>query len=164
VGISETKPRYTIRNLSDGKEYVVDVSHLRPFYYDPNFVTPLNIAAKDASESVVEKIVTHDFSDPLDKKWLVRWAGDSQPDETWERYDNLKNVEVFQHYCARFHMDPFPPKQAPRFSASMPNMLRFAGGPFTVPVPPMDAVTTLPNDATTVVTPQTRRGRPRKHH
>jgi hypothetical protein len=87
--LSETKPRYTIRNLSDGKEYVVDVSHLRPFYYDPNFVTPLNIAAKDSEESVVEKIVTHDFSNVMNKKWLVHWAGDSQPDETWETNETL---------------------------------------------------------------------------
>jgi len=29
------------------KEYVVDVTHIRPFYYDPAYVTPLNIVVKD---------------------------------------------------------------------------------------------------------------------
>ena len=29
------KPRYTIRNLVTDKKYVVDVTHIRPFYYDP---------------------------------------------------------------------------------------------------------------------------------
>ena len=37
-----TKPRYTIRNLVTGKDYMVDVTHIRPFYFDPNYVTPLN--------------------------------------------------------------------------------------------------------------------------
>jgi len=50
-----TKPKYTIRNLVTGKEYMADVTHLRPFCFDPNNVTPLNIAVTDADEHVVEK-------------------------------------------------------------------------------------------------------------
>ena len=42
---------------------MVDVTHKRPFYFDPNYVTPLNIAAKDTDEYDVEKILSHDFSD-----------------------------------------------------------------------------------------------------
>ena len=62
------KPRYTIRNLVTDKEYVVDVTHIRPFYYDPTYVTPLNIAVKDTDETVVDMIVKHDFSDPKDHR------------------------------------------------------------------------------------------------
>jgi len=36
------KPRYTIRNLVTDKEYIVDVTHIRPFFYDPAYVTLLN--------------------------------------------------------------------------------------------------------------------------
>ena len=82
------KPRYTIRNLVTDKEYVVDVTDIRPFYYDPTYVTPLNIAVKDTDETVVDMIVKHDFSDPKDKKWLVRWVTDPSS-ETWETYENL---------------------------------------------------------------------------
>ena len=67
------KPRYTICTLVTDKEYVVDVTHIRPFYCDPAFVTPLNIAVKDTDETVVDMIVKQDFSDPKDKKWSVRW-------------------------------------------------------------------------------------------
>jgi hypothetical protein len=67
------KSRYSIRNLVTNKEYVVDVTHIRPFYFHPTYVTPLNIAVKDTDETVVDAIVQHDFSDPQDKKWLVRW-------------------------------------------------------------------------------------------
>jgi hypothetical protein len=155
ISETNTKPQYTIRNLTNDKEYVVDVTHLRPFYFDPDYVTPLNIAAKDTAEEVVEKIVNHDFSDYNDKRWLVRWAGNGQPEETWERYDNLKDVEAFQQYCAAHHLDPFPPKRVPKFSASAPNMLRTTAGSYMVPQPP-DLPTSHNDEGTR------RRGRPKK--
>ena len=31
----------------------MDVTHIRPFYYDPAYVTPLTIAVKDTDETVV---------------------------------------------------------------------------------------------------------------
>ena len=58
------------------------MSHIRPFCYDPAYVTPPNIAVKDADKTVVDMIVKHDFSDPKDKKWLVRWITES-PSGTW---------------------------------------------------------------------------------
>ena len=89
----------------------------------PHYVTPLIVAVKDTDETVVESILQHDFSDPNDKKWLVRWLRDL-PSESWERYDNLKNVEAFHQYCATNRLDPFLPKADPAFSASVPNMYR----------------------------------------
>ena len=77
------KLRYTICKLVTDKECVVDVTYIRPFYYDPAYVTPLNIAVKDTDETVVDMIVKHDFSDPKDKKRLVRWITEP-PSETWE--------------------------------------------------------------------------------
>ena len=59
------KIRYTIQNLVTTKKYLVDVTHLKPFYFDPNFVTPLNIAIRN--ESIVLRILEHDFSDTIDK-------------------------------------------------------------------------------------------------
>ena len=62
------------------KEYVVDVTHARPFYFDPNYVTPLNVEVKDTAK----QWLMHDFSDPINKKSLVRWLRDP-PSESWER-------------------------------------------------------------------------------
>lgn len=39
---------------------MVDVTYMRPFYFDPAYVTPLNI--------MEEIIVQHDFSNPYGKK------------------------------------------------------------------------------------------------
>ena len=91
-----------------GKEYVVDVTHLRSLNFDPAYVTPLNIAVKDTYEFVVERIVSHDFTNVNDKKWLVRWDGTDTPEETWENYDTLTNVH--QH-CAALQIDLFSPKK-----------------------------------------------------
>jgi hypothetical protein len=119
------------------------------------------MAVKDTDETVVDAILQHDFSDPTDKKWLVRWLRDP-PSESWERYDNLKNVEAFHQYCATNRLDPFLPKADPTFSASVPNMYRrSAFGQFAPPVVP--SVPT--NDDTVhneIIPTQRKRGRPKK--
>ena len=51
------------------------------------YVTPLNVTVKDTDETVVDAILqrlVNDFSDPQDKKWLVRRVCDS-PSDSWER-------------------------------------------------------------------------------
>ena len=86
---------------------------------------------KDTDKTVVYTILQHDFSDPMDKKWLVHWLRDP-PSESW---DNLKNVEAFNHHCATNRLDPFLLKQDPKFSVSVPNMYRrSAFGQFDLPV------------------------------
>ena len=119
------------------KQYV-DVTHIRPFYLDPTYVTPLNVAVKNTDETEVDAILQHDFSDPTDKKWLVRWLRDP-PSESWERYDydNLKNAEAFHQYIATNRLDTFLPEADPTFSTSVPNMYRrLAFGRFSPSVEP----------------------------
>ena len=54
------------------KEYYADVTHLKPFYYDPLYITPRNIATKDTAENVVLAVSADDFSDPMNKLSLVQ--------------------------------------------------------------------------------------------
>ena len=75
--------------------------------FDPSTTTPLNIAVKDTDETMVDMIVTHDFSDPKDKKWLMRWITEP-PCETWETPTNVReptNVDAFHHHCATNKLD-----------------------------------------------------------
>ena len=154
------KTYYTIRNLVTDKAYVVDVTHMRPFYFNPNYVTPLHVAVKDTDETVVDAILQHDFSDPTDKKWLVPWLRDP-PSESWESYDKVKNVEAFHQYCATNRLDPFLPKQDPYFSAYVPpNMYRWS---VFGKLPVASSIST--NDESSrneTITTQHKRGRPRK--
>ena len=48
--------------------------HLKPFYYDPDEVIPLNIANKDTHEQIVDEIIEHCI-DEITKvsKWKVEW-------------------------------------------------------------------------------------------
>jgi hypothetical protein len=130
----DNKAWYMIQNLITTKEYTVDVNHLRPFIFDPRFVTPINIAAKDTDETVVKKILSHDFSDPDNKRWRVLWAlEDGKEEETWETREVLKDVEAFHHYCATHRLNAFLPRQHPQFSASAPQGKRFTPAKAVLP-------------------------------
>jgi hypothetical protein len=137
----EGKTWYTIQNLVTTKESHVDVKHIRPFFFDPKYVTPLNIAAKDSDEHVVKKILAHDFSDPTNKKWRVLWVLDEDnEEETWEPLEVLKHVEAFNHYCATHRLNVFQPTKQPEFSASTPHGKRLTQGKVTLPILPPDQV------------------------
>ena len=41
--------------------------HISPIYFDPNYVTPLNVAMKDTDDTVVDVRLQHDFLIPTDK-------------------------------------------------------------------------------------------------
>jgi hypothetical protein len=132
------------------------VKHLRTFYFDPNFVTPINVAARDTDENVVRKILDHDFSDPNNKRWRVLWSlEDGKEEETWETHEVLKNVEAFHHYCATHKLNAFLPKQHPQFSASTPHGKRFTPAKAILPSLPPEA--RPPPSAT-----PKKRGRPKK--
>ena len=133
-----------------GKEYMVDVTHIGPFYFDPNYVIPLNIVAKDTNEYFVETILVHDFSDY--NRWLVKWASTEASNETWETYETLKAL------CFITTRLLFP--QRHRLVFQLPSMLWKASGVFTLPVPP-----NVPTDVTTITTPtiSRKRGRPKIH-
>ena len=90
---------------------LADATHLRQFFYDPRFTTPLNVPALDTKEYVVKSILRHDFADPENKRWLVYWALDGDEDETWEPFEVLNDVELFQTYCATHGMSTLFPKK-----------------------------------------------------
>lgn len=58
------------------KEYVVDITHILPFYFDTDNVTPLNIAVKDTVDTLVEMIENTTSLTPRTNNLLVRWLTD----------------------------------------------------------------------------------------
>ena len=106
---------YTLQNLTNGKEYSADVTHLRPFY-NPKYVTLINVAARDTNEYVVKRILKHDFTDPNKKLWLVQWQLDGDKVETWEPFEVLKDVQAFHHYCTANGLSTLFPTQHPAFA------------------------------------------------
>jgi len=106
----QDKVSYTIRNLPTDKDSLADVTHLRPFFYDPKFTTPLNVAARDTKEYVVKSFLRHYSFDPDNKRWLVQWAINGNENDISEPFEVLKDVEAFHTYCAANGMSTlFPP-------------------------------------------------------
>ena len=78
------KTWYTITYLVITRENFVDITYLKPFYYDPG---------------LRRKRGKLNFG-PSNKVWLVKWLIDEPPGGTWENREALNDVEAFHHYCA----------------------------------------------------------------
>jgi len=132
---------HTIRSLTNGKEYSADVTHFRPFYYDPKFMTPANEAAMDTNEHVVKQILKH-FTDANNKLWLVQWQ--LMRIRTWEPFEVLKDVEAFHHYCAANGSSTLFPKHIRTHQPSTANQTKRRQEPTTTSTTVPDEVT-VPN-------------------
>jgi len=91
---------------------MVRITPLTKPTYDPQYVTPINVATRDTNEYMVKRILKHDFTDPNNKLWLVQWQldGDEKP------FEVLKDVEAFHHYCAANGLSTLFPKHCPAFA------------------------------------------------
>ena len=73
------KIHYTPLNLVTNHEYKVDVMHLKPFYYEPNEVIPLNVTLTDTTEHLVEEILDHKTNETTNvSMWKVQWDDETE--------------------------------------------------------------------------------------
>ena len=93
---------YTLQNLVSMKHEKVHVSLLKKFEYDARFDDPVEVARHDASEFLIEKIISHsgDFKDRVNNPLLfrVRWAGYGPEDDTYEPWKHVKDTEQLHNY------------------------------------------------------------------
>jgi len=113
------KLRYIIPNLVTNKGYVVDVTHLRPFYYEPAYVTP-STSLRTPKKRWWNTPLTTTSQTPRKRNG---WYGGS-PTHSLKPRNNSRRVQTFQHYCASNRLDPFPPKVIPQSTDSFSNMSR----------------------------------------
>ena len=65
------KIHYTLLNLVN--IYKADVTHLKPFYCEPNEVIPLSVALRDTTEHLVEAILDHKINETTNvSMWKVQ--------------------------------------------------------------------------------------------
>jgi hypothetical protein len=91
---------YTLLNLVNNKEEIVDIHRLQPFRYDPHIHDPLAIAAKDYQEFGVERIIKHagDIRRPSSLDFLVRWTGYDESEDLWLPWKELRtNVKLHDY-------------------------------------------------------------------
>ena len=73
---------------------------LRPFVFDEDMVNPRDVAMRDNDELVINSIVAHE-GDPKHLKslrFLVRWEGYTDADNTWEPWKTLRLTEQLHLY------------------------------------------------------------------
>jgi hypothetical protein len=58
--VEHTGSTYKLRHVADNKVIHRHISQLELFYYDPDSVDPMEVAAKDLKEFIVEEILDHD--------------------------------------------------------------------------------------------------------
>jgi hypothetical protein len=100
---------YFIKNMVTLKEYSTHVAELKPFFYDPAYINPVTIAIRNEGEYVVDSIKEHARNDDNEMMWKVHWQDYSDEDDTWEPFENLKDVGVFQDYCLEHKLYDYLP-------------------------------------------------------
>jgi hypothetical protein len=111
VAYHRGRSKYTVRNMTNNKLEDFHEQHLQPFYYDPARVNPMEVAARDKQQYVVQEIRGHRGNPRFSKKMTfeVKWAG---YDETsWEPWDNVKTTHQLHVYLANQGLQRLIPKQ-----------------------------------------------------
>jgi hypothetical protein len=94
---------YICQDLVTGKIHQFHADRLRPYFHDADAegLTPLQVAARDQAEYIIDRISEHTGSAKRKKDLLfkVHWLGYDDSEATWEPYKNLKDTAAFEHYC-----------------------------------------------------------------
>jgi hypothetical protein len=104
--------KYTLQDITTGKDYRVHISRISPFYYDSIRDDPFAIAAKDNDEEQVEKIVDHTNMTLKSKMdFLVRWAGYDESHDLWLPWNQLRDNPKLHKYLFENGMQSWIPKE-----------------------------------------------------
>jgi hypothetical protein len=101
--INSNGPKYTIQNLVTYRNEDVNIVNLRPFNFDPERVNLQEVASRDRKEFIIDRIVSHvgDFKAKRELKFLVKWLGYDESDNTYEPWSYLKDTEQLHAYLIR---------------------------------------------------------------
>jgi hypothetical protein len=93
------------------KKRPVHVSRLAAFNYDPAKTSPLDVARRDIDEFIVEEVVNHRHTEPEERKlkgrleFRVKWLGHGADEDSWEPFNNMKEVKAMHRYLHRVGLD-----------------------------------------------------------
>jgi hypothetical protein len=97
---------YSCMNLVNGHALHFHISQLRPYTNDvsPDALTPIEVAARDQEEFMVDCILQHrvipkgSIKKPHHLEFLVAWLGYEEEFNTWEPYSLVKDLQAMQDY------------------------------------------------------------------
>jgi transposase InsO family protein len=104
--------KYTLQDITTGKDYQVHISRLSPFYFDPIRDNPSEIAQKDHDEEQVEKVVDHTNVKLKSKMdFRVRWTGYNDSHDLWLPWNQLRDNPKLHKYLFDNGMESWIPKE-----------------------------------------------------
>jgi hypothetical protein len=105
--------RYTVQNLVTNKLEDFHVTQLHPFNYDSETVDPRLVANKDQQVFDVECVVTHkgNVKRKSELTFLVRWKGYAPADDSWVKWEDLRNNLALHKYLRENKLETLIPKQ-----------------------------------------------------
>ena len=99
--LSKSEDFYTLQNLVNNKEEVVHLKRLNPFYFDPLYVDPRQVANHDSQHYDIDCVLQHKGSAkrPSFMEFLVRWMsiGDTT-EQTWEPWSGLRDTKALHNF------------------------------------------------------------------
>jgi Chromo (CHRromatin Organisation MOdifier) domain len=97
---------YSCINLVNGQALSFHISQMRPYSLDisPSALSPVEVAAKDYEEFMVEAIIDHrviprgKITNRTHLEFLVAWLGYDESANTWEPYSIVKDLVALSDY------------------------------------------------------------------
>ena len=110
--VNHNGSEYTVQNLVTNAYEKYHSKALRPFVYDDELVNPRDVAMRDNDEYVIEAILAHD-GDPKQLrtlKFLVKWLGYPDSENTWEPWKTLRLTQQLHLYLRANGLQRLIPK------------------------------------------------------
>jgi hypothetical protein len=102
IVVSVLGDKYSIQDLLTHKVVETHASNLSEFRYDPTLgLNPTEVAARNAGEFFVDKIVDHtgNVCRRSEMTFRVRWKGYTPDDDTWQPMKTVRETQAFVDYC-----------------------------------------------------------------
>lgn len=107
----------------DGRVREVHVTACRPFNFDPERISPKEVARRDNNEFFIEKIISHEDETPNRSKtkprkeclfFIVRWLGYGPEFDTREPWSGIKDTTQLWTYLHQKGLQKLIPKDKRR--------------------------------------------------
>jgi hypothetical protein len=105
--ISGADSKYLLLDLITNKEKDYHVSDMKPFFFNPLTIDPIDVARKDYLEFFVEAILDHKGTKKSKKgilEFYIKWLGYDNEFNTWEPYANVRDMKICHDYLTSHDM------------------------------------------------------------
>jgi hypothetical protein len=107
---------YSCQDLVTRTTHDFQAHYLRPFYYDPERTSPIDIARRDNNMFFVEAVLDH-RNKPIRRQvagvanmfFKIKWLG--YDTETWEPWKNVRTLAILHDYLTAHDMKYLIPKK-----------------------------------------------------